>query len=276
VKISSYNINDVGYHYIGLRVIANLKQASRADQISAISRNIYKYVCDKALRLMLPEPRGSYETIGEKVCQELVHMRFSKAEPSGAYALTDTGTQAVQLLNSREFKSLRRIMVAAQLGTYDNLRGVLQKHIQLGALWRPIIQANTPITDDSLRIVATPVLGDAAWNFANEIIDTLSGLSAKRVEDAILGSFLRFYFGEDSIGIPLFRALCDRLASLRVLNIMRASYDGRDFLKTYSTALASNGDRCWYIQVSTTTRDGDFYSIFMAEPDTKSRPCLSG
>ena len=60
MKISSYNITDVGYHYIGLRVLGGLPTtARRGDQISTISQSIQKYAHDKALRLMLPEPKGT-------------------------------------------------------------------------------------------------------------------------------------------------------------------------------------------------------------------------
>ena len=60
MKISSYIINDIAYHYIGVRVLDGMagQNTTRAEQIAAISRNAYKYVSDKALRLMLPEPRG--------------------------------------------------------------------------------------------------------------------------------------------------------------------------------------------------------------------------
>jgi len=87
MKISSYNINDVAYHYIGIRVLDGLagENTSRSDQLAAISRNAYKYVSDKALRLMLPEPRGTYEAIGEKICQELVHMNFARSIRGGPY-----------------------------------------------------------------------------------------------------------------------------------------------------------------------------------------------
>ena len=80
MNITSYNVTDVGYHYIGLRVLSGLPVgASRTEQTDTIGRSIRKYVSDKALRLMLPEPRGTFETAGEKVCQELVHMQFAKS-----------------------------------------------------------------------------------------------------------------------------------------------------------------------------------------------------
>ena len=50
MNISSYNITDVGYHYIGLRVLGNLPStARREEQTETVSRSVRKYVSDKAL-----------------------------------------------------------------------------------------------------------------------------------------------------------------------------------------------------------------------------------
>ena len=60
MNITSYNVTDVGYHLIGLRMLSGLPTNSRRDeQTETISRSVRKYVNDKALRLMLPEPRGN-------------------------------------------------------------------------------------------------------------------------------------------------------------------------------------------------------------------------
>ena len=62
VNITSYNVTDVGYHYIGLRVIASLStDASRDLQITTISRNVLKYASDKALRLMFPAKEVTFK-----------------------------------------------------------------------------------------------------------------------------------------------------------------------------------------------------------------------
>ena len=63
MNITSYNVTDVGYHYIGLRALDSLAPGTRRDtQTGTISQNVRKYVSDKALRMMLPEPRGTFET----------------------------------------------------------------------------------------------------------------------------------------------------------------------------------------------------------------------
>lgn len=95
MNISSYNIPDVGYHYIGLRVLGGLPAAARRDeQEETVSRSVRKYVSDRALRLILPEPRGTFEAAGEKVCRELVHFGFANSA-KGAYELTETGKEAL-------------------------------------------------------------------------------------------------------------------------------------------------------------------------------------
>ena len=162
MNISSYNITDIGYHYIGLRVLAGLPAtARREEQTAAISRNVLKYTRDKALRLMLPEPRGTFETIGEKVCQELVHFRMASSA-GGRYALTDEGLKAHTLLGERKHTELRRLMVEAHLRTYDNLRYVVQRHLEIGSVWRPIVEVAHLKNEAYPERLLEPAFGEAA------------------------------------------------------------------------------------------------------------------
>jgi hypothetical protein len=61
---------------IGLRVLAAMPEAPREEQNTAISRSVLTYARDKALRLMLREPKSTYETVGERICQELAHFKL--------------------------------------------------------------------------------------------------------------------------------------------------------------------------------------------------------
>ena len=72
-----------------------------------------KYAIDKALRLMLPEPRGSFSSVGDKVLQELAHLQLAKLVRGKGYVLTELGIQAVEALNSKKYDSLRRLMAKA-------------------------------------------------------------------------------------------------------------------------------------------------------------------
>ena len=140
MNISSYNITDVGYHYIGLRVVGAQEVTKRDDQVSAISVAVGKYVRDRALRLMLPATSGTFETVGKKVCQELAHLGLAQSA-RGAYVLTELGMRALALLNARQTRELRILMIRAHVETYDNLRYALRRHIELGEVLRPVVEA---------------------------------------------------------------------------------------------------------------------------------------
>ena len=108
MNITSFTITDVGYHYIGLRVLAALATDQREQQIATVSRNVLKYARDNALRLQLPEPRVNFETIGKKVCQELVHFEFAQLVRGGGYQLTAEGNRVLDLLNSKQYRLCER------------------------------------------------------------------------------------------------------------------------------------------------------------------------
>jgi hypothetical protein len=50
--------------------------APRKEQNAAISRSVLTYARDKALRQMLREPKSTYETVGERICQELADFKL--------------------------------------------------------------------------------------------------------------------------------------------------------------------------------------------------------
>ncbi len=89
MNITSFNITDVGYHYIGIRVLAAMPTAPREEQNRALARNALKYARDRALRLMLPEPKSSFDSVGSKICQELAHFSFARSVKGKGYELTD-------------------------------------------------------------------------------------------------------------------------------------------------------------------------------------------
>jgi len=158
-------------------------------------------------------------------------------------------------------------MASAHLSTYDNLRLVLFKHLELGALWRPILEAGAPVTGETLRAVLAPVFGETTQDGFVRIADKIVGRAGKQAEDEILTCFLSRYFGQDAMGIPLFRALCDRLISLRLLNMTRVSLERREYIKSYSTAAWDKPGEPWYVPLSGTTREGETFRIYISEPD---------
>ena len=267
MNITSYNVTDIGYHYIGLRVLDGLPSGARRDeQAGTISRNVRKYVTDKALRLMLPEPRGTFETAGEKICQELVHLKFARSV-NRAYELTDEGKEALALLNGRKNKELRRVMAMAHLRTYDNLRLVVKKHLELEALWRPVINAESPNSRDYIASLLAPTFGEEADEQAGQVLSTLNGNGPKKLEDALCLLVLRKAAPEMRLGIPMFRAMCDRLVSLRLLNQMRFYQGGCEFMKTYSPCVNGTPPNDWYFPLDVRLTSGELFHILFCEPD---------
>ena len=274
MNITSYNVTDVAYHYIGLRVLAGLSDgARREEQTGTISRNVRKYVSDRALRLMLPEPRGTFETAGEKICQELVHLKFAKSV-KGGYELTDEGKAVLSLLNHHQNKKLRRVMAEAHLRTYDNLRLVVKMHLGSEAVWRPVVNAESLDSKDYITCLLAPTFADQADQQAVQVVSTHNGGGPKKLEDALCRLVLKKAAPEAHIGVPMFRAMCDRLVSLRLLNQMR-SYQGRcEFLKTYTPCVDGTPPSNWYASLDVRLTSGELFPIYVCEPDMANEETL--
>ena len=267
MNITSYNVTDISYHYIGLRVLAGLpSSARREEQTGTIARSVRKYVSDKALRLMLPEPRGTFETVGEKVCQELVHLQFARSI-KGAYELANDGSDVLTLLNNRQHQELRRVMARSHLRTYDNLRLVVKKHLELEAIWRPVVNADRLDSKDYITCLLAPTFGEGAVEEADQVLSTLSGSNPRKLEDALCNHVLRKASPEMRIGVPMFRAMCDRLVSLRLLNQMRDDRGGCEFLKTYTPCVVNSPTNDWYVSLDVHLSSGEPLPFYFCEPD---------
>ena len=140
MNITSYNISDVTFHYIGLRVIEALPSTvDKTTQTDTISKSIYSHVCHRSLRLMLPEPKGTFQSAGGKVCQELRHFGFVSGKKGLPYRLTESGLATLALLEENRYSDLRKTMAEAHLKTYSNLRTVFLHHLDGRAVWRPVV-----------------------------------------------------------------------------------------------------------------------------------------
>ncbi len=267
MNVTSYNITDVGYHYIGLRALAGLPStARREDQTSAISRSILKYVSDKALRLMLPEPRGTFETVGEKACQELVHFQFARST-RGAYELTEAGMTVVRLLESRKHVELRRMMAVVHLKTYENIRFMVQRHLELGSIWRPIVNADQLGSTEYIERLLTPTFQEEAATETALVLTSLNAKTPKKLEDALQERVLRRAIPQAPFGVPLFRSLCDRLVSLRLLNITKANIEKCEFAKSYTPCKSESPPTSWYVKLDIPLQSGESFTIYFCEPD---------
>lgn len=267
MNISSFNVTDVGYHHIGLRVLAAMPEASREEQNATISRSVLKYARDKALRLMLPEPKGTYDTVGEKVCQELVHFEFASAKKGRGHVLTAAGMESLRLLNERKYAALRRRMALIHLTTYANLQAVVHCHIVQNGLLNPVVEATRVIDAVYLAALMQPTFGAAAESEAVIFLEQVKERSPKKIEDAVRERILTKLIPQYSISVSLFRSMTDRLVSLRLLNGMRLSRKDAEFLRTYSPCVEAPPTRKWHHPVTTTLSTGGNYTIFLSEPD---------
>ncbi len=246
----------------------------RRHQAEAISRGVRKVVNDRALRMMLPEPRGTFETVGEKVCQELVQLRLAHSDRVG-YELTEVGREAISLLASRKYVELRRLMTAAHLQTYDNLRTVLQTHFEVGFIWRPIVESMRLGQEGYIEGLLEPTFGKDAVTEATALNGDITE-SPKRIENTLHARVLERVIPSPRIGVPLFRAMCDRLVSLRLLNIQRAKYRDYEFMKSYSPCVSGSPTRPWHMPTEIQLSSGS-YVIYLCEPnmsDTSQRDVL--
>lgn len=267
MNITSYNITDVSYHYIGLRVLAGMSSAAkRNEQTEAISHGVFKFVTDRALRLMLPEPRSTFDAVGVKICQELTHFQFVRGERGYPYELTAGGKDALALLAGKQYTELRRLMARVHLQTYENLRAVVQTHIDAGPVWRPIITAAHLGEPDYLNRLLKPTFGDDGAAIA-QAIEADSPQSRTKIEDALHTKILQHLMPGQKMRVALFRAMCDRLVTLRLLNKARAVALQCEFDKTYSPCVANAPSQPWHTPLQVPLRDGTMYHIYLCEPD---------
>lgn len=269
MNISSFNVTDVGYHYIGLRVLAAMPGALREEQNATISRSVLKFARDRALRLMLPEPKGTYDTVGEKVCQELVHFRFAEAKKGRGYELTPAGTDTLGLLDDRNYVEVRRRMALIHLETYVNLQAVVHCHIARNGILNPLVESTRTIDATYVAALLRPTVGPAAEIEAESFLEERKERSPKKIEDAVREVVLKYLIPQHSIGVPLFRAMTDRLISLRLLNAMRHSCAKVEFYRTYSPCVEGPPIQKWHHQATTVLPSDQSYTIYLSEPDFK-------
>jgi len=240
---------------------------TRDEQNRALSRSVLKYAQDKALRLMLPEPRSGYETVGEKICQELAHFSFARSTTGRGYELTESGKTILALLNQRKNVELRRVMATVHLQTYTNLRVVVQSHIAQKAIFSPTVEVAHATERHYIASLLRPTLGDAADAEAEAVLERMRGCAAKKIEDALRQTVLEHAIQGIAISVALFRSMCDRLVSLRLLNTMRATVDSGECSKSYSPCVEIHPGRKWHNRLDVPLSSGTKYTIYLSEPN---------
>ena len=264
MNISSYNVTDVSYHYIGLRVLDGIPASSgRANQTETISSNVRKLVTDRALRLMLPEPRGTFSAVGVKVCHELVHLGMARSIRSSGYELTDLGMEALSTLNAGKGVELRRLMASTHLRTYDNLRAILQTHLDMGHIMLPVVEARRIGERDYYRNLLEPTLGAEATAASEDMTEVTRGKIENILRNQIIGKVMP----ETKVSLPIFRSISDRLTSMRLLNTRRTVLDGYQFVKSYSPCLPCPPSQAWYTPLKIELSDETDFTIYLCEPN---------
>jgi hypothetical protein len=270
VNITSYNITDVAYHYIGLRALSSDERtAGRRDQLEVIRRGVLKYVEDRALRLMLPEPRGTFESVAPKICQELIHFGFARLD-KGTYVLTVRGREILSMFTERRFRELRRAMIVVHLETYDNLAAIVRTHMEKGSVWRPIVEAQFASSRDYLVRLLEPTFEAEAGSALDAAELDLMSTTAKGIEDTLSDLILRRVFPGQRLRLGLFRGIVDRLTSLRLINVPRAQRDGCEFAKSYSPSVSERhrGElRPWHEPITVILEGRNEYNFYLADPD---------
>ena len=272
MNISSYNITDVTYHYIGLRVLDGMPSSSkRTEQIEAVASNVLKFVSDRNQRLMVAAPGTTYHATAEKICTELEHFHFVKSQGksgSGRYDLTQSGQQILDLITAQKAVELRRIMARIHLRTYDNLRAVVQNHITEGPVWRPMEVKGEHIGQAGyLETLLLPTFGSDAASVSSVIHDEHGEQIPSKIRDALHAKVIKQFLPDQRMGVANFRGMCARLTTLRLLNLRRASFKGCEFYKTYSPCVVETGPHDWYTPLEVSLSNGETYRILFCEPD---------
>ena len=271
MNINSYNITDVSYHYIGLQVLAGIPaDADRSSQVSEISRNVLKFVTNRALRLMLPQPSGTFESVGEKICRELVHFQFAHSI-KGRYEVTEDGHSVLNLLASRDYIALRRLMAQVHLQTYDNLRRIVQCHIEAGNVWMPVVEAGSMSEKGYLEELLKPTFGEESEIEVAKVKSEQKGLNRGKLQDALYDRILQQMMPDQRIGVANFKAIRDRLGSLRLLNQRQMNRGECEFTVSYSPCATDTPERTWYVPLDVPLQDGKSFRIFFCEPDMTDR-----
>ena len=271
MDIKSYNITDVTYHYIGLRVLDGMPPAKRTEQIATVASNVRKFVSDRNQRLMIAAPGTTYLGTAQKICAELKDFHFVKSQGKSAeigYVLTESGRHILDLMSQQNAVALRRLMARIHLQTYDNLRAVVQSHIAAGPVWRPSeVKAEHIGQAGYLETLLAPTFGSDAASVAVAIRAEHGERSPSKIRDALHARVIAQFLPNQRMGVANFRGMCDRLATLRLLNLRRDTVKSCEFYKTYSPCVAEVAPYDWYAPLDVPLSNGETYRILFCEPD---------
>jgi hypothetical protein len=150
---------------------------------------------------------------------------------------------------------------------HANLQAVVHCHIERNGILSPSVEATKAIDTAYVAALLRPTFGTAAQSEAKAFLEQMKERSPKKIEDALREHVLKELIPQHSIGVPLFRAMTDRLVSLRLLNAARVSYEKAEFYRTYSPCVEGPPIRKWHHRVTTILAVGGTYAIYLSEPE---------
>src|SRR5205823_1013468 len=115
-----------------------------------------------------------------------------------------------------------------------------------GAVMNPIVETSRGLERHYLIGLLRPTFGARADEVLNSLNGEVKEQSAKKVEDAMRAAILSELLPDTKLSVPLFRAMVDRLLSLRLLNVMRVEEKDCEFAKSYSPCVADAPARPWH------------------------------
>jgi hypothetical protein len=92
-------------------------------------------------------------------------------------------------------------------------------------------------------------------------------MASRKIEDFLRERIYSHLFPGMKISVPVFRAMFDRLVSLRLLNIAKAALNRAEYLKTYSPCVLQGPTFKWHVPISIDHIESRKFDFFMSEPD---------
>ena len=143
----------------------------------------------------------------------------------------------------------------------------MRKHLSLEGIWRPIVEADRANDRGYITYLLEPTFGNDASLQATQVLSTLDNGNAKALEDALHKHILRKTMPELRISVSIFRSMCDRLVSLRMLNLMRENRQGCEFDKSYTPCVEHSPTHDWYRTMNVNLHNGEIFQFQFCEPD---------
>ena len=107
---------------------------------------------------------------------------------------------------------------------------------------------------------------------ATRVMEATTGQSSKTIEDTMREWILEKLIPGTKLGVSLFRAMGDRLVSLRLLNIRKATTEQGEFAKSYSPCTEGGScNRSWHHPLEVIIPNLGRYTIYLSEPNTAAQ-----